>query len=113
MVKFGKSSDLEYFLIDLALYLSEENLFYDHAYFELSTLLHNRGERSLEDWQALLGSIGGPGISETSAVARGDDLGLIQVVSAVREEVVDWIERHEPNRLSYLESQFLLAQTAA
>ncbi|MCZ6481648.1 MAG: hypothetical protein O6757_00150, partial [Alphaproteobacteria bacterium] len=51
-----------------------------------------------------------PGAAATAA--SGDDLGLTEIAKVVREQEFDWIERHEPSRLSYLESQHLLARVA-
>ncbi|WP_419906757.1 hypothetical protein [Hoeflea sp.] len=47
-----------YYLIDLAMYESEQYLFYDHAYFELARLLFSRGDASADDWKAILFQLG-------------------------------------------------------
>jgi DNA-binding response OmpR family regulator len=112
LVKFAESEDLEYYLIDLALYKSGEYLFYDHAYFEMSYLLNARGNTTLRRWKAILDSLGGLGKSTPGSVPSGDDLGLIRVLETTRNEAVEWIERHELNRRSFLESQYTLAQVA-
>ena len=44
---------------------------------------------------------------------RGDDIGILQLLKSLRAEVIDWVDLHEANRLSYMESQFQLAQVAA
>ena len=37
----------------------------------------------------------------------------MQIVETVRGEVAEWIDSHEADRLSYLESQYSLARVAA
>jgi len=103
---------LAYYLIDLALYRPDAFLFYDHAYFELSYLLQSRGEVDWARWCALLRALDPRAQSRTRQAQTADDLGLVQLIQALRQQVFEWIEEHEPNRLSYLESQVLLARVA-
>lgn len=95
---------LSYYLIDLAFYQNNIFLLFDHAYFELSHLLHQRSDVPLKDWLSLVDAL------ERDTPPKVDDVGLVQLLGVVREEVSRWIDRHEPNRLSYLESQFMLAR---
>lgn len=99
-----------YYLIDLALYQADQFLFYDHAYFELTHLLRSRDQANAENWLSILDSVGRLG--QGGAVAQGDDLGLVQLVATVRRELFGWVDRHEGNRLSHMESQALLARVA-
>jgi class 3 adenylate cyclase len=101
-----------YYLIDLALYRPDAFLFYDHAYFELSTLLQKRGEAGLSHWCALLRALDPRDQGRAGQAQNGDDLGIVQLIRSLRCETFAWIEEHEPNRLSYLESQVLLARVA-
>jgi hypothetical protein len=101
-----------YYLIDLALYRPDAFLFYDHAYFELSTLLQQRGQAGLSHWCALLRSLDPRERGRAGQAQSADDLGIVQLIRSLRRETFAWIEEHEPNRLSYLESQVLLARVA-
>jgi hypothetical protein len=112
LVSYANTADLDYYLIDLALYISGQYLFYDHAYFEISHVLNSRLDVTFPRWKAILEAIGKPEPGIAAEAASGDDLGLTGIAKAMREEEFDWIERHEPNRLSYLESQHLLARVA-
>lgn len=106
-VLVGKENGhLRYHLIDLAFYKPDAYLLYDHAYFEFSHLLHQRRYVTLNDWLAIVKSM------ERGSSPQGDDIGLIQLFNVVRGKVLDWVNLHEPNRLSYLESQFMLARVA-
>jgi hypothetical protein len=96
-----------YYVIDLADFRPDSFLLFDHGYFELSHLLIRREASELVDWIALLDSI------DPGSPPRSDDLGLIQLVGALRDEVAAWIDRHEPNRLSYLDGQARLGRVAA
>lgn len=101
------TEQIAYYLIDLAFYQSDGYLLFDHTYFEISHLLDQRGSVSLADWLAIMYAL------ETGTTPRADDVGLIQLLGTVRREVLDWVNQREPNRLSYLESQFMLARVAA
>lgn len=101
-----------YYLIDLALYRPDAFLFYDHAYFELSTLLQKRGEAELSHWCSILRSLDPREQSRARPAQNADDLGLVQLIRTLRQQTFAWIEDHEPNRLSYLASQVLLARVA-
>lgn len=103
--------ELSYHLIDLAMYEADQFLFYDHAYFELTHMLRSRESADPTNWLSILNGIGRHG--GTGAVAQGDDLGLVQLVALLRRELFDWVDRHEGDRLSYMESQALLARVAA
>jgi CheY-like chemotaxis protein len=102
-----QGGQVKYHMIDLAFYQPDACLLFDHAYFEISHLLEQRGNASPSDWLDLVDGL------ERGSSPRADDVGLIQLLGAVREEVLAWVDRHEPNRLSYLESQFMLARVAA
>ncbi|MCP4383603.1 MAG: hypothetical protein GY798_19675 [Hyphomicrobiales bacterium] len=102
-----------YYLIDLAMYESRQFLFYDHAYFEMSVLLTARGDASQADWNSILAQLGDFDHGEEDLPLRTDDLGLIELVHALRGEVNEWIARNESNRRSFMENQYLLARVAA
>jgi len=110
LVATPPGSDPTYYLIDLALYRAGQYLFYDHAYFELTYLLASRDRANPTNWLSILASIEESG--HGGMAAQGDDVGLVQLVDALRREVFDWVDRREANRLSYMESQYLLARVA-
>ncbi|NNE12733.1 MAG: response regulator [Ilumatobacter sp.] len=96
-----------YHVIDLAMYEPDRPLMFDNAYFELSHLLHTRGTTSIRRWVELVeAAAGGP-------VRSADDSGLLDIVTAVRVGVHEWIDGTEPNRLAFMETQFALARVAA
>ncbi len=108
-----QSPDPDYYLIDLAFYQSEQYLFYDHAYFELAYLVNARKGSSASGWQSILERLGRASSGGDTVGLRSDDIGLIELVMALRQEVSDWIDRHEGDRLAFMESQYLLARVAA
>ncbi|WP_421724680.1 hypothetical protein [Bauldia sp.] len=107
------SPDPTYYLIDLAMYESDQFLFYDHAYFEIATLLAERGDASQEEWNSLLHALSHFGYPDDDHQLRADDLGLLELIRALRKGVTSWIDRRESNRLSFLTNQYLLARVAA
>jgi TolB-like protein/Flp pilus assembly protein TadD len=111
LVSTPAGGDPTYYLIDLALYQAGQYLFYDHAYFELTYLLALRDRGNPANWLSILASIEESG--HGGMAAQGDDVGLVQLVDALRGQVFDWVDRREANRLSYMESQYLLARVAA
>ena len=96
----------EYYLIDLAFYEDDSYLFFDQAYFEISHLLGVREHLPTSEFLRLVHALDG------TVPAGGDDVGLVALVGGIRSSVADWIEKTEPNRLSYLESQAMLARVA-
>ena len=107
------SGATNYYIIDLADYQSSQFLLFDHAYFELSYLLTSRSNASSMDWATILSRLSRFDHIDDQRGLRADDLGLIEIVGALRKEVTDWIDRHQADRLSYMESQYLLARVAA
>ncbi|MEM1360728.1 MAG: hypothetical protein AAGF94_03305 [Pseudomonadota bacterium] len=99
----------EYYLIDLALYKSEQYLFYDHAYFEFATLLAARGNRSSDGWEQVIAQLR-RFRHDRELDLKSDDLGLLELIRALRQGQQDWINENEADRLSYMESQELLAR---
>ncbi len=108
-----EAPDPDYYLIDLAFYQSEQYLFYDHAYLELAHLVNSRKGISASDWHAILERLGRAKSGGDVVGLRSDDIGHIELVKALRQEVSDWIDRHEGDRLAFMESQYLLARVAA
>ena len=104
--------DQGYYLIDLAMYESEQYLFYDHAYFELARLLFSRGGASAEGWKTIVNQLGRFRHDDEDHGLQTDDIGLIDLVRTMRQGVADWIERNEADRLSYMENQAMLARVA-
>lgn len=113
LVDRSPSSVPDYYLIDLADYQSAQFLFFDHAYFEISCLLTSRESATPANWDAILAHLNRFRHHDEKPGLRADDLGLIEIVKALRQEVDDWINRHEGERRSYMESQYLLARVAA
>lgn len=104
-------ADPSYYLIDLAMYQSKQYLLFDHAYFEFTTLLANRGQGSAEDWEAVVAQVRRYR-SDVETELRTDDFGLIEIIETVRKGVADWVNSHEADRLSFMESQQILARVA-
>ncbi|MEM7445792.1 MAG: hypothetical protein AAF414_20900 [Pseudomonadota bacterium] len=103
----------QYYLIDLAYYQDRQFLFFDHAYLALSHLLYRRGHVTVSHWTSIVTQLCPFDHLRQSARFDGDDLGLINLLKDIRTEVFDWVDRHQAHRLSYMESQFQLAQVAA
>ncbi len=113
LVDRSESSEPGYYLIDLADYQSTQFLFFDHAYFEIASLLVSRESATQANWDAILAQLSRFRHHDETPGLRADDLGLIQIVKTLRQEADDWISRHEGERRSYMESQYLLARVAA
>jgi len=107
----GTTKDHHY-LIDLAFYEDKQFLFYDRAYFALSYLLALRGQATGSHWQSILNELCPFDHIKVQGHLRGEDIGLLALLRQLRQEVMDWVDRHQANRLSYMESQFQLAQVA-
>ncbi len=102
-----------YYLIDLAFYQDRQYLFFDHGYFELSHLLMMRERADAANWRSILDHLSPFNHFGEEVELRGDDLGLLELIVALRRELMDWVDRHQANRLSYMEGQYLLARVAA
>ena len=102
-----------YYLIDLDFYREDGFLFYDHAIFELDYLLTSRDTIKPATWTTLLINLKRVRPRDRDAGLGGEDIGILQLVRRFREQLANWIDRHEPNRLSFLDSQSLLARLAA
>ncbi len=100
----------QYFLIDLDLYERDDFLFYDHAYFVFTYLLHSRGEATAAHWKSILDNLARGAASTVEP--KGDDVGLIKLIRTIRRTWFGWVDRHEPNRLSNMDSQYLLARVS-
>lgn len=109
----GAADEPDYFLIDLAMYNSKQFLFGDHAYFEIATLLASGGGADPSNWESILSHLSRSRADDEQAGLKADNLGLVELVGALREEAKIWIDRHEGNRLSSMENQYLLARVAA
>ena len=113
LVGRGAADKPSYYLIDLACYESEQFLFFDHAYFELAYLLRSRQSATAKNWDAILDHLSRFHHQRERRGLKADDLGPVQIVLGMRREVMNWVDRHESHRLSYMESQTLLARVAA
>lgn len=113
LVVNAANSEPQYYLIDLALFRQEQYLFYDHAYFEVSYLLASREHAHGAHWEALLAYLSPFQHRGRTEIPYSDDLGLVTLVKSLRREVLNWVDRHQANRLAYMESQYLLARVAA
>ncbi|MCV0426051.1 MAG: hypothetical protein K5905_11300 [Roseibium sp.] len=112
LVRSHRSSDPDYFLIDLALYRDKQFLFYDHAYFELAYLLARRQNCVPAQWDAILNDLSLFNPTHHTPGLWQDDFGIMEFVRTLRREALSWVERHEIHRLSFMESQYLLARVA-
>ncbi len=110
--KAGTELD-EFYLLDLAFYEDRQFLFYDHAYFALAFLLDTRGQADASHWASILDVLCPFDRFQPNSGLRGDDIGLVQLLGSLRQEVFDWVDRNQTHRLSYMQSQFQLAQVAA
>jgi len=104
--------DESYYLIDLAQYEPDQFLFLDSEYLAFSHLLESRHEADASRWEFLLKDICDRNHSQKGGATIGDDLGLAEIVHAMRQEVMAWVDRHEAHRLSFLENQLMLAGVA-
>ena len=112
LVASPPSGKPNYFLIDLEFYQPDGFLFYDHAYLEFTHLMGSRRNVGQTRWKSLLDNLSRFHKPTRGSGPKGDDLGLLKVLHTVRQGAMAWIDRHEPNRLSYLENQYLLARIA-
>ncbi len=112
LVEAEGTADPGYHLIDLALYVDRQYLFYDHAYLELSYLLRSREDVHFARFKEILDAMAAPGRAVIANAPSGDDVGLIRMIEILRRGERNWVERHEPNRLSYLTCQRMLARVA-
>lgn len=108
-----EAAESDYYLIDLAFYQSEQFLFYDHAYFEAAFLFNARRDADASHWESILVQLCRDGQREGRPGSRTEDIGLIELVRAFRQEVSSWIDRREGDRLADMENQYLLARVAA
>ncbi|MDX1433445.1 MAG: BTAD domain-containing putative transcriptional regulator [Gammaproteobacteria bacterium] len=113
LIGSAPGTESDYFLIDLAAYENDQFLFLDHALFELNYLLLGREHVDDAHWESILDHLSFFRHHEGAEGLRGDDVGLVELVRALRRALLDWVDRHESNRLSYMESQYLLARVAA
>lgn len=112
LVRSHQDSEPDFFLIDLALYQGEQFLFYDHAYFELTYLLARRGNCLSAQWGAILDDLSLFRPKHHTMGLWQDDIGIAEFVRTLRSEAMGWIESYENHRLSFMESQYLLARVA-
>ncbi|MDA4848388.1 tetratricopeptide repeat protein [Hoeflea poritis] len=105
--------DPNYYLIDLDFYRDDGFLFYDHAMFELDYLLTSREAIRPRHWKTIMQNLRRGSQGPRDAGLVGEDIGILQLVREFRDKPRHWIDRHEPNRLSFLESQYMLARIAA
>lgn len=108
----GPNQGPNYHLIDLAMYESAQYLFYDHAYFEIAFLLAARADKSSKDWEAIVAQLSCFQHHDEQPGLQAEDIGLVEIATVMRQSMTDWIERHEADRLSFMESQVLLARIA-
>lgn len=102
-----------FYLIDLAFYERRQFLFYDHGYFAMSYLLTTRADATAQRWISLMDHLRPFDHFKTDTGLHGDDVGHVNLLKLLRQEVSAWVDRHQTHRLSYMESQFQLAQVAA
>lgn len=104
--------DPNYYLIDLDFYRDDGFLFYDHAMFELDYLLTSRETIRPRHWKTIMQNLRRGPQGQRDAGLFGEDIGILQLVREFRDKPRQWIDRHEPNRLSFLDSQYMLARLA-
>ena len=114
LVKIKNPFTYNYYLIDLAHYEDNSLLFFDHAYFELSSLLRSRGNAQFERWINLLKSITTKDcIFVDTGASEKEDFGILNLLHMVRKQVRRWITKKEHGRQEHLEGQAVLARIAA
>ena len=113
LVKSHGESDTDYFIIDMAYYQDDQFLFYDHAYFEMAFLVERRQRASSTQWEAMLDHLSLFQHASHSMGLWQDDVGMMEFLHVLRREAMSWVERHESHRLSFMESQCILARVAA
>lgn len=104
-----------YHLIDFTHFSSDQSLFFDHAYLELSALLDMFSSYPLQDWATL--------VSKIVEVKKPQDLsgkgllprerGMVHPILFIRERVFAWIRSRYPDRVAQLDNQYRLARIAA
>jgi len=102
----------QYYLIDLDLYRRDDFLFFDHAYLEFTHLLNVRDKADANRWKSILDNLSRSHVHSGKSAPKGDDMGLLKLMLAIRKNWLNWVNRHEPNRLSNMENQYLLARIA-
>ncbi|MEM7226307.1 MAG: hypothetical protein AAF495_25250 [Pseudomonadota bacterium] len=112
LVRSHGQEEANYFLIDMAHYQDRQYLFFDHAYFELAYLLERREFASAAQWDAMLDHLSLFHHMSHSLGLWQDDVGLMEALHVIRREAMSWVERNEGQRLSFLESQYILARVA-
>lgn len=113
LVKIDGSRDYPYYLIDLALYEENTFLFYDHAYLELSHLLHYQGSAQFNRWLKILQAIAGTQPMDVDYTkVELDDHGILNILRTARQELLKWIKSREPGRREHIEGQAMLARVA-
>jgi TolB-like protein len=112
LVSRENTERLFYYLIDLAFYQDDQFLFYDHAYFELSHMLMMRDRADPADWISILDHLSLFTHIGDDMEMHGDNRGLLELMDTWRQEAMGWVDRHQANRLSNMESQYMLARVA-
>ena len=112
LVRSHGQEEPDYFLIDMAHYQDKQYLFFDHGYFELAYLLTRREFATSAQWDAMLDHLSLFHHMSHSLGLWQDDVGLMESVRALRRGAMSWVERHENQRLSFMESQYILARVA-
>lgn len=82
IVSDPKLSAQNYWLIDLVFYKSQQFLFYDQAYFEITHLRSLRAEADAGDWYALLADLSRLGKLKGDHELHSDNIGLINISRA-------------------------------
>jgi tetratricopeptide (TPR) repeat protein len=100
-----------FWLIDFALSKAGP-LFYDHAYLEMSLLLHYLQATTKERLCGLLRALDLQGKREQRETLPVQDVGLLDCLQAVRSEVIAWQEEVQPRRHDSVQAQVKLARIA-
>ncbi len=113
LAKFSPREDQldGYYLIDFALYKQQSHLLYDHAYLELSHLLHFLPQVSLTKWASLAAGFARSDLLDSDEVPI-ELTGAASISVLIRRAFQAWLDKTHPSLTDDLWGQFLLAATA-
>ncbi|SOB60517.1 conserved protein of unknown function [Pseudodesulfovibrio profundus] len=112
-VRAGQGADvLGIYLIDLAFYKPSALFFFDHAYFELATLLNELNGLGEVRWFQLTKQLASCGEIDFNGLAP-DERGWADAVIGGRLPSISIVEKTFPDRTDDIWLQFLIAQVAA
>lgn len=108
LLRINGPNDAQYSVIDLGLYQHNSYLFYDHAYLEISHLLHHKNQVDFRRWLEIVDAL-----EQGNYAPELDDQGILVVLRNCRATIQEWIRDKEADREEFLLGQAILARVAA